>query len=152
MEAMRRVGREVDRLDLRAASHFGIGRTDLHVIETLRTAGPLTPSRLAASVGLTSGGLSIALERLERSGYIRRSRHPVDRRSVVVEATEAIAPLEAEVFGALIERTRALLDTYTREQLESIRDYLDRAATIIGEAGPAGDPTAAKRRSARRVT
>jgi len=57
---------------------------------------------------------------------------------VLVEATEAIAPFEAEVFGALIERMNALLGQYTDEQLETIRHYLDHAATAIGRSGPAG--------------
>jgi DNA-binding MarR family transcriptional regulator len=140
LAAIRRLGTEVDGLDQRAASHFGISRTDLHLIDRLRTGGPQTPSELARSVGLTSGGLSIALERLERIGYIRRSQHPDDRRSVLVEATDAIVPLETEVFGPLIRDMRSLLATYDEPQLATIRDYLDRAATVIRRSGPGASP------------
>jgi ubiquinone/menaquinone biosynthesis C-methylase UbiE len=83
---------EVDGLDQRAAAQSRISRTDLHLIDRLRSEGPQTPSQLARSVALTSGGLSIALERFERLGYIRRSLHPHDRRSILVEPTEAIVP------------------------------------------------------------
>ena len=133
--AMRRLSREIDALDRRAADHFGVNGTDLHVIDVLRTSGPLTASRLARAVGLTSGGLSIALDRLERVGYVRRSQHPDDRRSVLVEATDAVAPLEAEMFGELAERMRALLGTYTRDELTTIRHYLEHAAEITSAAG-----------------
>jgi DNA-binding MarR family transcriptional regulator len=136
LAAARRLGTEVDGLDQRAASHFGISRTDLHVIDRLRSDGPQTPSQLARSVGLTSGGLSIALERIERIGYIRRSQHPDDRRSVLVEVTEAIVPLENEVFAPLIGEMRSLLATYDDHSLATIRDYLDRAATVISQSGP----------------
>jgi DNA-binding MarR family transcriptional regulator len=136
LAAMRKLGTEVDGLDQRAASHFGISRTDLHVIDRLRNEGPQTPSQLARSVGLTSGGLSIALERLERVGYIRRSQHPDDRRSVIVEATEAVVPLENEVFAPLIERMTALLETYSDKKLATIRRYLEQAADIISQSGP----------------
>ena len=136
LAAIRRLGTEVDGLDQRAAARFGISRTDLHLIDRLRSNGPQTPSLLARSVGLTSGGLSIALERLERLGYIRRSQHPNDRRSVIVEATDAIIPLESEVFGPLIKRTTALLDTYTDQELATIRHYLEHAATAISQSGP----------------
>jgi DNA-binding MarR family transcriptional regulator len=140
---MRRLGTEVDGLDQRAANRFGISRTDLHLIERLRSGGPQKPSQLARSVRLTSGGLSIALERLERIGYIRRSRHPDDRRSVLVEATEAIVTLEREVFGPLIDRMTAVLDSYTDEELATIRQYLDAAATAISQSGPgAASPSA----------
>jgi DNA-binding MarR family transcriptional regulator len=141
LAAMRRLGTETDGLDQRAANRFGISRTDLQLIDRLRSEGPQTPSQLARSVGLTSGGLSIALERLERIGYIDRSRHPNDRRSVLVEATEAIVPLEDEVFGPLIEEMKSLLDTYGDRELTTIRDFLDRAAAVIGQAGPGGSRT-----------
>ena len=132
--AMRRLSTEIDGLDSRAASRLGINRTDLHLIDNLRTSGPMTASQLARAVGLTSGGLSIALERLERLGYVRRSQHPDDRRSVLIELTEALAPLEAELFGPLSQQTRKLLGTYTRDQLETIKHYLEHTAEITSAA------------------
>lgn len=132
--AMRRLSTEIDGLDTRAANHLGINRTDLHVIDNLRMAGPMTASELARAVGLTSGGLSIALDRLERLGYLRRSQHPDDRRSVLIELTEALAPLEAELFGPLSQQARRLLGTYTRDQLKTIKDYLERTAEITSAA------------------
>jgi DNA-binding MarR family transcriptional regulator len=131
---MRRLSTEIDGLDQRAANHLGINRTDLHLIDVLRTSGPLTARQLAGAVGLTSGGLSIALDRLERLGYVRRSPHPDDRRSVLIEASEVLAPLEAELFGPLAQQFRKLLATYTREQLLTINDYLEQAAEITNAA------------------
>jgi DNA-binding MarR family transcriptional regulator len=142
-DAVRRLGTEVDGLDQRAANRFGISRTDLHVIDRLRSEGTQTPSQLARSVGLTSGGLSIALERLERIGYIRRSQHPDDRRSILVEATEAIVPMENEVFGPLIQRMLALLETYSDDELATIRNYLEAAADAISQSGPSASRLAA---------
>src|SRR5262245_27263443 len=136
---MRRLSTEIDALDQRAADYFGINRTDLHLVDVLRSRGPLTASQLARAVGLTSGGLSIALERLERIGYVRRSQHPNDRRSVLVEATDALAPLEAEMFGALAERTKKLLGMYNREQLTTIKLYLEHAAEITNTSGRPSD-------------
>ena len=141
--AMRRLSIEIDGLDQRAAEHFGISRTDLRVIDNLRSTGPLMPSQLARAVGLTSGGLSIALERLERIGYIRRSQHPEDRRSVVVEATDAVVPLESAVFGALGRRMNRLLAGYSDDELRTIKHYLEHAASLTAGAGPhaTGDTT-----------
>lgn len=132
--AMRRLSTEIDGLDTRAANHLGINRTDLHLIDNLRTSGPMTASQLARAVGLTSGGLSIALDRLEQLGYVRRSQHPDDRRSVLIEATEALAPLESELFGPLSQQTRKLLGTYTRDQLATIKHYLEHTAEITSAA------------------
>src|SRR5262249_12702276 len=132
--AMRRLSTEIDGLDQRAANRFGINRTDLLLIDVLRTSGPLTATQLARAVGLTSGGLSIALDRLERLGYIRRSQHPDDRRRVLVEATEVLAPLEADLYGPLAQQIRKLLRTYTREQLLTIKHYLEHAAEVTNAA------------------
>jgi DNA-binding MarR family transcriptional regulator len=131
---MRRLTTEIDGLDERAAAHFGVNRTDLRVIDTLRSRGPLTASALARSVSLTSGGLSIALERLERIGYIRRSPHPDDRRSVLVEATESVAPLEQKVFGRLGKRMNQLLRGYSNEQLATIQHYLEGVAAATAQS------------------
>jgi DNA-binding MarR family transcriptional regulator len=135
-EAMRRLSTEIDGLDQRAAEHFGVSRTDLRVIDNLRSAGAMTATQLARAVGLTSGGLSIALERLERIGYISRSRHPDDRRSVVVEATDAVVPLETAVFGALGRRMNQLLARYSSEELHTIKHYLEHAALLTAGSGP----------------
>src|SRR6516225_5607394 len=148
--AMRRLSIEIDGLDQHAADHFGISRTDLRVIDNLRSSGPLTPSQLARAVGLTRGGLSIALERLERIGYIRRSQHPRDRRSVVVEATDAVVPFETAVFAALGKRMDRLLAGYSNEQLQTIKHYLEHAASLTATSGPAngGDTASLVRESA----
>ena len=95
----------------------------------MRTLGPLTPSELARSVALTSGGLSIAIERLERIGYIGRFQYLDHRRSVLVEATEAIEPVHAEAFGAFIERISVRFGQYARCARRGIRAGLARDLT-----------------------
>jgi len=134
LTAMRRLSTEIDGLDQRAADRFGINRTDLQLIDVLRNSGPMTATELAKAVGLTSGGLSIALDRLERVRYVRRYQHPDDRRRVIVEATETLEPLEREMFATLQQRFRKLLGRYTREQLLTIKHYLEEAAAITREA------------------
>jgi hypothetical protein len=47
-----------------------------------------------------------------------------------------VAPLEAEVFGALIERMDALLQAYTDSQLTTIKHYLEHAAAATRESAP----------------
>jgi DNA-binding MarR family transcriptional regulator len=133
--AMRRLSAEIDGLDQRTAEHFKVGRTDVHIIDTVESRGPITATELAHAVGLTTGGLSIALERLEQIGYLRRVRHPDDRRKVMVEVTDAIVPLQKTMFAALGRRMQAILRGYTEDQLATIVDFLDSAAAAIGAAG-----------------
>jgi DNA-binding MarR family transcriptional regulator len=132
---LRQLTTEIDGLDERAAQRFGINRTDMRCLDVLTSRGPMRPSELAAAVRLTSGGLSIALERLERAGYVSRRPHVSDRRSVLVEATEKAHQVDEEIFGAIEAGTRELLRGYDQKRLTVIRDFLQGMSAVIGSGG-----------------
>src|SRR6201993_3328804 len=66
------------------ADHAGLRLTDMQCINVLDLMGPSTPGELARSTGLTTGGVTGMLARLERGGYVKRGPKPRDRRSVLV--------------------------------------------------------------------
>jgi DNA-binding MarR family transcriptional regulator len=66
------------RLDLKA--------TDLECLDLITRYGPLSPSALARRAGLHPATMTGILDRLERGGWIDRSRDPADRRGVAVQA------------------------------------------------------------------
>lgn len=72
-------------------ARFGISRGDFDVLATLRRSGEpfqLSPSALTASLMITSGGVTGRIDRLERSGLVRRSPDPNDRRGQLVALTD----------------------------------------------------------------
>ena len=121
----------IDALDDRAARQFGINRTDMRCLDILTSLGAQKASELAAAVGLTTGGLSIALERLERAGYVRRRQHEHDRRSVVVEATDKAHSVDEEIFGRIEQRMRRLFGGYDPGELEVILRFLRETRETI---------------------
>ena len=121
---LRLLSTAIDALDDRAARQFGINRTDMRCLDVLTGQGARKASDLAAAVGLTTGGLSIALERLERAGYVRRRQHEHDRRSVIVEATEKAHAVDEEIFGRIEQRMRRLFGRYDPGELEVILRFL----------------------------
>lgn len=128
---LRQLSTAIDSLDAKAAQRFGINRTDMRCVDVLTSVGPQKPSELAAALSLSSGGLSIALERLEKAGYIKRRQHPDDRRSVVVEATDRAHAVDEEIFGRIEDRMRRLLGGYKASELEVILRFLrDTRAAI----------------------
>jgi DNA-binding MarR family transcriptional regulator len=133
--ALRRFTAEIDGLDQRAANRFGINRSDLRCLDVLRGLGPTTPTTLATAVGMTTGGLSLALDRLEAAGYVTRRPNSNDRRSVIVEPTEHLAQVEREIFGPLGRRMGEIIARYRDADLEVIRDFLDRVAGAAAGAG-----------------
>src|SRR5499425_991828 len=107
--ALRALSTEIDRLDQAAADRYGLNRTDMRALDITGRTGPLAPTDLARQLGFTTGGVTTVLDRLERTGYIRRRPDPGDRRRQVVETTEATTARDEEVFGDLVRQTGAVL-------------------------------------------
>jgi MarR family transcriptional regulator, organic hydroperoxide resistance regulator len=108
-----------------AAEKVGLGLTDMQMIHMLQLYGPSTPSRLAAWTGLTSGGITVALDRLEKAGYIRRESNPADRRSLLV----ALVPVRLRKLTGMYEgvesETRRLLGTLPQRDLEAVIRFFE---------------------------
>src|SRR5499427_10143700 len=98
VDGLRALSTEIDRLDQAAADRYGLNRTDMRALDIVGRAGPLAPTDLARLLGFTTGGVTTVLDRLERAGYVRRRPDSGDRRRQVVQATEATAARDQEVF------------------------------------------------------
>ncbi len=111
---------------------------------------PLTPTQIGERVLVAAATMTATLDVLERRGWVVRRPNPADRRSVLVEITEAgrgvtdrylpgIRTVEREVMGALTARERA-------ELLRLLEKVLRRAAEVA-DAAPA--PLDGRRRNPR---
>lgn len=110
----------------------GLNASDLQAVGILMSEGPATPGELAERTGLTAGGSITALvDRLERAGYVTRSRDAADRRRVLVTAvTERVLDDVGPVYGRIAARWAEYLDTLTPEQVDFATEVLTRAAEI----------------------
>jgi DNA-binding MarR family transcriptional regulator len=75
----------------RTLDGHGITWRDWQVLTNLLLGGetPRSPGELASTLMVTTGAMTNVLDRLEEAGLIRRVRNPADRRSVLLEATDA---------------------------------------------------------------
>lgn len=121
------------RLDQLVAARFGLNRTDGRSFELLMRLGPMTPNRLAAQLGMTTGGVTTVIDRLEKAGYARRRRDSEDRRLVLIEATALAAQKEQEILSDLVAATARLVSSYEEKELAVIADYLERVGKIVAE-------------------
>ncbi|MGX1270006.1 DNA-binding MarR family transcriptional regulator [Streptomyces phaeoluteigriseus] len=130
MEVFGRVSRLAramgDRME-KAYAGLGISRGEFDVLATLRRSGEpyaLSPRQLSATLMLTTGGMTGRLDKLERSGLLRRSPDPHDRRGLRVTLTEqGLAVVEEAVGAGLAVQTEALtaaLDTERAGQLAGL--------------------------------
>lgn len=117
-----------------AAEKVGLGLTDMQMLHMLQLYGPSTPSRLAAATGLSSGGVTVALDRLEKAGYLRRQPNPDDRRSLLVTLIPSSLARLARLYEGVERETRRLLATLPPEDLDTIiRFFKTMSAAGIGK-------------------
>src|SRR5690349_24865620 len=73
-EALRKVSAQSVLLSDTVARLVGLHSTDLECLDLLYLSGPATAGRLSAHTGLTTGATTAVIDRLERSGWVRRTR------------------------------------------------------------------------------
>ena len=90
------------------ADRLGLNTTDLMCLSFLSDTEPLTAGQLAEATGLTTGSVTVMIDRLEKAGYVQRERDPTDRRRVIVRPlTERIERDIAPLYASIGERMGA---------------------------------------------
>ncbi len=120
------------------AQAVGLGASDAQFVGLLGRHGPLTPGRLAALSGLTTGTVTGVLDRLERAGFVRRERDSGDRRKVLVVLDPAALGRLAEHYREHGEHLDRVLAARSADELRTIAAFLDDVLTPPGGARPAG--------------
>src|ERR1700737_683994 len=90
-----------------------LGDSDFRVLEALLHKGPLPVNTIGPKVWLTPGSISVAVDRLEREGLVKRTNTD-DRRVRRVELTGKGRTLIAKTFrahAAAMEEVAAVLST-----------------------------------------
>lgn len=107
-------------------SGHGITWREWQVLTNLLLAGetPRSPSDLATTLMVTTGAMTNVLDRLEEAGLVRRVRNPDDRRSVIVEATEAGVATWHDAVNELGEGEATVVSTLTRREQEQLNRLL----------------------------
>jgi DNA-binding MarR family transcriptional regulator len=119
-----------DEVDEAVAARLRLNRTDLRCLSVLARAGGASASALADAAGLTRGAMTTVLDRLERSGFVRRVWNQPDRRSVRVELSDRAREEIWHLYGPLASEGGRKLRAYTTSQLEAVRRYLEEGVTL----------------------
>lgn len=67
--------------------HFSLAQT--HTIEVLGSHGAMRMKELASRLGITTGTLTVQVDKLVNAGFVQRRPHQSDRRSILVDLTDA---------------------------------------------------------------
>jgi len=110
-------------------ARFGLTAADFAVIITLRRSGPpytMPQARLMDALGLTSGTVSVRLDRLEHSQVVSREPDPASARSSLVRLTDKGLRLFDDIAPVHLANEDRLLSALSPAERQDLADLLRR--------------------------
>jgi DNA-binding MarR family transcriptional regulator len=114
----------------KVADEVGVNLRDLQVIHLLQLHGPSKPRDLARWAFVTTGGMTVVLDRLEKGGYVRREANPDDRRSCIVHLIPESLLRFADSYRAKGEMLAQVMEQYSDRDLKVLVRFYEQ---ISGE-------------------
>lgn len=122
----------------------GLDAGDFAVYSVIRAEGRVTPTRLAAILGLPPTTMSYVLRRMQQRGHLRRLANPDDGRSVLVQLTpKGLRLTERGLVG--FERAIAAFRAELTVDERDLLSHLEAMAAALGaviDASESGADTA----------
>jgi len=120
-----RLGRAVHDALVARVEPATVGNAEVFVIVLLHVGGPHRPSEIMSAVGMSSGGVTKLVDRLEDAGYIKRELGTVktDRRATHLVLTQKGAGLAQDYADALLS------------ELDEVEAGIKRLHAIISSTG-----------------
>jgi DNA-binding MarR family transcriptional regulator len=98
----------------------------MHAIEIIGHEKSLRMKELAEKLGVTTGTLTVTVDRLEQKGLIERQPHETDRRSYRVVLTPSGKKHFKKHHEFHIKLTEEIVSALSPEELESFREILGK--------------------------
>jgi DNA-binding MarR family transcriptional regulator len=117
------------------AEHHDLHPTDLHAAIAVMFAeaagSPLTPGRLGARLGISSGATTAVLDRLTRADLVERVPDERDRRRTTLRVGTAADGLGASFLGPLGIRLDGLLAGFTATEFATVVRFLENVTKEV---------------------
>jgi MarR family transcriptional regulator, organic hydroperoxide resistance regulator len=107
-------------------AQYGFNVAGARVLDTLLSAGPNRVGKLCELTAIDNSTLSHLLRRLEKLGYIERTRPKDDNRSVLVSLTpegEQVAIVVAQLSN---ETEKVFLNGFSKEEIDALKASMRR--------------------------
>jgi DNA-binding MarR family transcriptional regulator len=121
--------------NLKAADEVGLNGTDMQCLNLLQLQGSATPGEFARWAYLSTGGVTVVLDRLEKAGYLRREPNPRDRRSSIIRPVASKFRKIEALYQSRGQALRQALSAYPEGDLRVILDFFLRVNGAGGDAG-----------------
>ncbi len=103
-----------------------LSTTQMHAIEVIGHGGELRMKELAEQMGLTTGTITVLVDGLEKHEAVRRKRHEVDRRSVLVTLTAKGQELFSQHHQLHMKLTQDLSASLTAKEVAYLSTILTK--------------------------
>jgi MarR family transcriptional regulator, 2-MHQ and catechol-resistance regulon repressor len=101
--------------------------SDFAVLEALLHKGPLPVNEIGKKVLLTSGSITVAVDRLETKGFVERRAHGTDRRTRIVHLTKSGRKLITRAYADhAADLERLVSASLTRTERETLMRLLKK--------------------------
>ena len=140
-----RLFRQVARVHGRVVKRFEISAVQAHILSVLWLEGPMTMGELQAQLALGSSTLTGAIDRMERTGLVRREADPGDRRAVRLQPASWPARRKDALLEALSEAEESCFQALGAAERRELLRLLGKAgAALEAEANAAPGPGATR--------
>jgi DNA-binding MarR family transcriptional regulator len=119
-----------DKMDDAFGRMVGINTTDQRCLDLVDVHGGMTAGELAEAASLSPGAVTTVLDRLERMGFVTRTRDENDRRRVIVEMTDKARKLAGAVYGPIGAYAAEYIETLSDEEIAVINRFLEAAIEV----------------------
>lgn len=113
------------------AHKIGVAHTDLKTAEILNETGPITAGELAKITGLSTGSVTTLIDRLEKSGYVKRERDHIDGRRVKIVPIASRQEQIKSHYHSLSAATKDLCTSYEDKELTIILRFIEDITKIM---------------------
>lgn len=126
LDAFIKLTRAADALNNRLNKHLAdanITVSQFGTMEALYHIGPLNQRSIGEKILKSGGNITMVIDNLEKSGYVKRKKDPADKRAVLIGLTPSGVEFIEDFFPKHLEKIKeefAILTEDEKEQLASL--------------------------------
>lgn len=142
LEAVRRLRRADQAMRHRSERYMRLNATDMEALRLImareRCGLATAPGDITSHLDVTSAATTKLLGRLEATGFVTRSRNPLDGRGQLLQSTESAHREVRSSLGDMHPRMIELASTLDDDQQRAVIGFLDALAELF-DCGPHTD-------------
>ena len=117
--------------ELAVVKESGLTPAQMHTVEIVGHAEKIRMKELAEKMGITTGTLTVSIDKLEKQNLLERVPHHSDRRSYLIVLTNRGKNLFEEHHKLHVHMTRELVNGLTAEEQAMFETILKKAISNI---------------------